>query len=139
MSFCVTIQFNGNCREAVTYYAKVFGQPVPSILTYEHGEALLSSEFQIPAKMKSCVMQSRLYIEGTPVEFCDTPDTFGFCKGENMFLNVTYKKYDKANRVFDLLSQDGEVDVPFVQMKDGMYFGMLKDRFHVRWNIICTS
>ena len=34
MSFSIFINFNGNCREAVTFYAGVFGPEMPKLMTY---------------------------------------------------------------------------------------------------------
>ncbi|SHJ31124.1 VOC family protein [Hespellia stercorisuis] len=135
MSLCVTVQFNGNCREAVLFYARAFKQEIPLFLTYEEGKSSLPCECKIPDKMKSRVMHSRLNIAGTPVDFCDLPEAFGFMQGSNMFLSASYKEYDKAKKVFDFLKQDGEVDVPFTQTGVDKYYGILEDKFHVQWII----
>lgn len=135
MSFSVSINFNGNCREVVTFYAKVFEQDIPSFLTYEEGESMLPSGFRIPDKMKSRVMRSCLNIAGTSVEFCDIPEAFGAVQSNSMFLSVTYKDYGKAKKIFDLLSQNGEVDVPYIQIGEDKYYGVLEDKFHMHWVI----
>ncbi len=135
MSFSLSINYDGNCRDAVTFYAKVFEQEVPSFLTYAEGEVLLSSVNQIPEKMKSRVMRTCLNIAGTPVEFYDIPDTFGFFQGNNMVLNISCKDAKKAKKIFELLSENGAVDIPYTQIKDGRYYGMLEDKFHMHWMI----
>jgi PhnB protein len=45
MSVDVYINFNGNCREAVEFYAKVFGTEKPQIMTF--GEAPPNPEYPL--------------------------------------------------------------------------------------------
>lgn len=63
MSVDVYINFNGNCREAVEFYAEVFGTEKPQIMTF--GEAPPPPEFALPEEAKNLVMHTRLNISGT--------------------------------------------------------------------------
>ncbi|QOV18120.1 VOC family protein [Blautia liquoris] len=135
MSLNISVNFDGNCREAVTFYAQVFEQPIPYFLTYEEGEHLIPSKMQIPDSMKSRVMRTSLNIAGTSVEFYDIPDAFGFIRGNSTSLSVAYKDYSRVKRISDLLSQDGEVEVACEQPDEGMYYGILEDKFQIRWLI----
>ena len=135
MSFRAIISFDGNCREAVTFYAKLFGQDTPRFLTYDEGGASLGPDRQVSNIMKSRVLSTSLHIADAVVEFCDSPDAFGFIRGNHMFLTVTYENPDEAEIVFDLLSDQGYVDVPFSRTQGGNYYGSVEDRFHTCWII----
>lgn len=69
MSVDVYINFNGNCREAVEFYAQVFGTETPQIMTF--GETPPNPEFPLPDEAKNLVMHTRLNIEGSNVMFSD--------------------------------------------------------------------
>ncbi len=60
MSVQVYINFNGNCREAVEFYAEVFKAEKPQIMTY--GEVPPDPEFDLPEEAKELVMHTRLNI-----------------------------------------------------------------------------
>lgn len=135
MPFSITINLGGNCREAVTFYAKVFQQDIPLFLTYGEGVASFDSDFDVPEKMKSRVMTASLNIAGTVVEFCDTPDIFGFVQGNGMFLTITFENSDEAKVIFDRLSDNGYVDASFSKTKDGRYYGKVEDKFNMGWII----
>ncbi|MDO7785900.1 hypothetical protein P6N53_01490 [Desulforamulus aquiferis] len=54
------INFNGNCREAVAFYAEVFAAEKPQIMTL--GDTPACPEFSIPEEAKNLVMHTRLNI-----------------------------------------------------------------------------
>lgn len=73
MPLDVFVNFNGNCREAVNFYAQVFGLEEPAIMTY--GEAPLDSQMLVTEEIKYLVMHTSLTIFGTVVMFMDiTPE-----------------------------------------------------------------
>lgn len=70
MSVEVYLVFNGNCREAMEFYAKVFKTEPPMISTF--GESPQSPDFPMPEEAKNLVMHGRLNIDGTTIMFSDT-------------------------------------------------------------------
>lgn len=70
MSVDAYLNFNGNCREAVEFYAEVFGTEQPNIMTF--GETPPNPEFALPEEAKDLVMHTRLNINGSNVMFSDT-------------------------------------------------------------------
>ena len=54
------IIFNGNCREAVEFYAQVFETEKPQIMTF--GESPSDPKFPLPEEAKDLVMHTRLNI-----------------------------------------------------------------------------
>ncbi len=132
MAFSISISFNGNCRQAVAFYAKVFEQDISSILTYGAGAASFLPDVQASPQMKSRIMSAPLCIAGTTVEFCDTPSAFGFNQGNNIFLTVCYEEPHEAKKIFDRLSEDGEIYIPFSKIQEN-YYGILEDKFNLCW------
>ena len=51
MAINIYMNFNGNCREAVEFYAQVFGTPEPKIMTY--GDTPPDPEYPLPEEAKS--------------------------------------------------------------------------------------
>ena len=135
MSFSMSINFNGNCRDAVTFYAKVFGQKEPHFLTYGEGDTSYDPNYQVSETIKDWVMFTNLNIADTVVEFSDMPDTFEFIRGNSMFLSLTYTDLEEAKNVFVQLSEHGQVFVPFAEIPGTGFYGMLVDQFGLSWTI----
>lgn len=70
MSVDAYLNFNGNCRQAVEFYAEVFGTEQPNIMTF--GETPPNPEFPLPEEAKDLVMHTRLTINGSNIMFSDT-------------------------------------------------------------------
>jgi len=135
MPMSVSVIFDGNCREAVRFYAEVFGQECPAFLTY--AEAMPSNpDLQTADSMRSRVQHTVIDIGGMPVRFCDTPESFGFSRGSAVTLTVTYENPQEAQRVFDRLSKGGYIDVPFQKQPDGGYYGLVEDQFRISWEVL---
>ncbi len=64
------LNFNGNCREAVEFYAQVFGTEEPKLMTF--GQAPPNPEYPLPEEAKNLIMHTRLTIFGSNVMFSDT-------------------------------------------------------------------
>ena len=133
MSFSISINFNGNCREAVTFYAKVFEQNLPSFLTYPQDDTSLDSNFKVSEKMKNWVMYTSLNILGTTIDFSDMPDTFEFIRGNSMALTVLFADSETAKKTFDSLSNNGQVAIPFSEIQGQGFYGMVGDQFGINW------
>jgi len=129
----MSINFNGNCREAVLFYAGVFHQEVPHFLTYSEGDTSFDPNFQVSEDMKDLIMNTSLNIAGTIVEFSDMPDTFEFIRGNSMFLTVICQDPEEARKVFVQLSENGQAAVPFSQIPGQGWYGMVSDKYQLGW------
>ena len=58
MAIEVYLNFKGNCREAVEYYAQVFKTEEPKIMTF--GEMPPNEEYPLPEEAKNLIMHTRL-------------------------------------------------------------------------------
>ena len=133
MSFSIAVNFNGNCREAVTFYAEVFEQSLPHFLTYSQGDTSLDPNFKVSEKMKNWVMYTSLNILGTSIDFSDMPDTFEFIRGNSMALTVMFADSETAKKTFDSLSGKGQVAIPFSAIQGQGFYGMVGDQFGINW------
>ena len=85
MSVDIYLNFNGNCREAVEFYAQVFGIEKPKIMTF--GENPPDPDYPLPEEAKNLVMHSRLNIQGSNIMFSDTFPGMPFNVGNNISLS----------------------------------------------------
>ena len=81
------INFDGNCREAVELYAKVFNSSVNNLMTY--GDAPPDPNYTVPEADKNRIMYAGVPIGGIVVMFMDYPSGSEFTKGNNI-INSSY-------------------------------------------------
>nr|WP_295971314.1 VOC family protein [uncultured Bacillus sp.] len=125
------INFNGNCREAVEYYAQVFGTDKPQIMAF--GDGPQDPSFQLPEEAKHLVMHAELIINGSRVMFSDTFPGTPFIQGNNFSLTFLSKDVAEIQSVFDKLKEGGSVEMELQETFWSKYYGMLIDKFGIQW------
>ena len=131
MALQLFVNLDGNCREAVEYYAKVFKTAAPNFMTY--GEAPDDPEMGLSDKDKNLIMYTDLNILDTTVMFSDTPPGMPFTKGDNISLTVVTKDADEIKRLFHALSAGGEIVMELQETFWSNLYGMAVDKFGINW------
>ncbi|QUW22818.1 VOC family protein [Sporosarcina sp. Marseille-Q4063] len=131
MSVDVYLNFNGNCREAVEFYAEVFGTEKPEIMTF--GEAPQHPDYQLPEEAKDLVMHTRLNISGSNVMFSDVFPGNPFVAGNNISLALVSEDMDEIKSVFSKLSEGGTVRMELQETFWSKSYGSLTDKFGIEW------
>ena len=128
------INFDGNCREAVEFYAKVFKSEVHNLMTY--GDTPPGTGYTVPESDKNRIMYAGIPMGGMVVMFSDAPSGSGFIKGNNVTPTVSLDNKDEVARVFNELKADGNVYMELGQTFFSELFGMVEDRFGVIWQVL---
>ena len=125
--------FDGNCREAVEFYAKVFKTEAGEMMTY--GGAPPESGYAVPEADKDRVIYAGLSIGGMTAMFSDVPSGSEYVCGNN--ISPTIGSDDKAEiaRVFNELKQGGEVYMELQATFFSECFGMVEDKFGIIWQL----
>lgn len=131
MSVDVYINFNGNCREAVEYYAQVFETEKPQIMTF--GETPPNPEYPLPDEAKELVMHTRLNINGSNVMFSDVFPGMPFVEGNNISLALVTNNTDDIKSFFNKLKEGGKVGMELQETFWSKCYGSLKDKFGIEW------
>ncbi len=131
MALQLFISFDGDCREAVAFYAKAFKTGTPKFMTY--GEAPPDPEMALDEKDKHLIMYTDLSIEGTTVMFCDNPPGMPFEKGNNISLTIVTKDEKEIKRLFHELGAGGEVVMELQETFWSNLYGMVTDKFGITW------
>ncbi|MDF2606413.1 MAG: glyoxalase family protein [Bacillales bacterium] len=133
MPINVYINFNGNCREAVQFYADVFNTDTPKIMTF--GEAPPNPNFPLPEEAKTLVMHTELYISGSRVMFSDVFPGMPFVEGNNISLTVVSSNIDDVKAQFNKLKVDGKVIMDLQETFWSKCYGNLTDKFGIQWQL----
>ena len=129
------LAFEGQAAEAMRYYEKALGGKIDMTLTY--GESPMAE--QIPAEHRERVMHSALSLpDGGQLFAVDKlPEMPG--SGPSGFngigLTLEYGDVATGEMAFNALSEGGSVLMPMAPSFWVERFGMLTDRYGVRWMV----
>jgi len=128
------INFDGNCREAVNFYAKVFKSEVQNVMTY--GQAPADPNHSVAEADKDKIMYAGIPIGGMTVMFMDTPSDFPLIVGNNINPTISMANKEEIERIFNELKDGGEVYMELQKTFFSELYGMLEDKFGVIWQIL---
>jgi PhnB protein len=124
------LHFNGNCKEALDFYAHVFGGRIDQIKHFDEAPA----EFNVPAESRSRVMHARF--SSPTLKFMASDSMSGVVRsGNRITLSLVTRDMHDGERVFNELAQDGTVVHPFTDMFWNAKFGQVTDRFGIDWMV----
>nr|WP_246627913.1 VOC family protein [Paenibacillus oenotherae] len=125
------MNFNGNCREAVLFYAEVFGTEEPKFMTF--GDTPPSPEYPLPEEAKSLIMHTRLVISGSNVMFSDVFPGMPFTVGNNVSLALVMDNEDELKSAFSKLQVGGKIGMELQETFWSKCYGSLTDKYGVEW------
>lgn len=127
------LTFNGNCEKAFTFYKSIFGGEFPYVGRFKE-----MPNFQIAEEDSGKIMHISLPIGGETILMGS--DTIGeasqnYKPGNNFSISIRTDTREEADRLFEGLSEGGEISMSMKQTFWGDYFGMLTDKFGINWMV----
>lgn len=127
------INFNGNCREAVEFYAGVFGTEKPKIMLY--GDMPSDNAPPLPEATKNLVMHTEIKVMGSTIMFSDVPPDMPFIAGNNISLVLSSDDMDEIKSIFNQLKEGGNVTMDLQETFWSKSYGFVVDRFGIGWQL----
>jgi PhnB protein len=133
MAILAYINFNGNCREAVRFYAEAFGVPQQKIMAF--GDMPPDPGFPLSEESKNLVMHTYLEIADSKVMFSDVPPGMPLTVGNNISLTVQLKDERELRRIWERLSEGGNVGMELGQTFWSKLYGFVTDKYGIGWQL----
>jgi PhnB protein len=133
------LNFQGQTEEAFTFYAKTFGTEITMLSRYSDMPAMGPAE--LPAEERDLVMHAELPITAGHVLMAT--DMLRSMNqetrvGNNTTLCLEVDSRDEADRLYGALSDGGSEGSPMADMPWGAYWGVVLDRYGIRWMVSHT-
>lgn len=129
------LTFDGNAAEAFRFYKSVFGGEFEAVLTMRDmgGGPPGTPEVELDRMAHIALPLGN----GTMLMASDTLPSMGhrLTVGNNFSISLAPDSGAEAERLFDGLSQGGQVEMPLQQTVWAEKFGTCTDRFGVQWMI----
>jgi len=122
------LTFNGNCREAMTFYKKCLGG---ELVLQTIGDSPMANK--MPPQMKQNVLHSTLTKGALLIMASDMVSEQGLRKGNAVSLMLNCNSEEEIKTCYDSLSRGGEATHPLENTFWGAVFGDLTDRFGNHW------
>jgi PhnB protein len=121
------LMFNGNCREAMTFY----NESISGELTLQTvGDSPAAG--QMPPEMKNRIMHSELKKGNVVFMASDMMDDTKFNPGNVISLCLICESKNEIESLFSALSKGGKVSQPLKEEFFGT-FGSFTDKFGISW------
>ncbi|HEU4751933.1 MAG TPA: VOC family protein [Armatimonadota bacterium] len=128
------LNFNGNCREAFSFYEQCFGGKIVAMFT--HGETPAGEH--CPGDWQELIMHARLTFDGGVLMASDAPPD-RYEKPQGIWVSLHPETPAEAERIFHALAEGGDVMMPIQKTFWAERFGMVTDRFGIPWMVNCEA
>lgn len=123
------LTFNGTCREAMTFYADVFGTRIDMLMP-----AGDMPDYEVPDAQKDLIAHCSIQVAGGEIYASDA--LMGEAEAmAGSSVMVSLPGFDTCKTAFDKLAEGGAVEMPFQETFWAKGFGMATDRFGTKWMI----
>lgn len=138
MKIVTSLSFPGTCREAFDFYARVLGGEITASQPYGEG----FPGMPVPPEIKDWLMHCWLQVGDQALMGSDmhpdyAPDMHKVKDGFDVTLH--FDDVAEARRIFESLSDGGEIKMPFAKSPWSPGFGGFTDKFGVPWMINTTA
>lgn len=126
------LTFDGQCKEAMNFYADCLHGKIHAMLTF--GETPMGE--QTPPEWRDKIMHSLIMIGDEALMGADAPPSMRE-QPQGFSVTVNVDTAAEAERIFNALAEGGTVNMALQETFWALRFGTLSDRFGTPWMINC--
>lgn len=132
------LNFGGNTEDAFRFYQTVFGGELQIVRFKDFGDNSMGVPEADLDKVAHVALPLR---DGSMLLGTDTLESFGqqLTIGNNFSITLEAESAEEADRLFNALSDGGNVEMPLAKTEWAERYGMCADRFGVRWMVNYTG
>ena len=123
------INYKGNCKEAFRFYEQHLGGKITLMSTFRE----MPDEANIPEERKDDILHARIEIGGAVLMGADIPQAEPM---RSAYLSLRVDSAEEAERLYQLLSDGGEIFMKMEQTFFASRFAMLRDKFGTSWMLL---
>ena len=125
--------FDGTCREAMTFYKDCIGGELNLMVV---GETPVCD--QMPPDMQDKIMHATLTVDGSTIMGSDMSGPGGIQRGNAAGIVLECNSDEEISRAFNALSTGGQIHQPLGPAFWGGTFGAFSDKFGINWMLNYT-
>jgi PhnB protein len=130
--------FEGKTEEALNFYQKTIGAKVEALMKFKDAPpGACGGQTPDPATANK-VMHASFRV-GDSLVFASDGDCRQKANFDGFSLSLEAKNEDEAQKLFSALGEGGQVVMPLSETFFATRFGMLADRFGVKWMVVAMK
>ena len=130
-TFNAYLIFNGNCRQAMEFYAKSLGADL-QMMTYSQTPGQ-GPGCEIPEQAKDKIMHAHLQKGSAVLMASDGRPGQPATIGNNLWVSMDCDSAQEIEKVFSAFSDGASITMPLQGTFWAARFGMLTDQFGINW------
>ncbi len=134
------LAFNGKCEAAFKFYEKCLGGKI--VMMSRYSEMPPSDQAgcgEMPKEAMNRIMHARLVVGNQILMGGDCPPGMPYQGIHGNAVAVQVDTAEQAEKLFQALSEGGNVTMPIGETFWAVRFGMLSDQFGVPWMVNCEK
>ena len=129
------LNFGGNSEEAFNFYQSVFGGEFKAVVRFRdmpmEGVEISESDMNKIMHISLPLTKDTILMASDCVESMNQKVNVG----DNNYICLSPESKQEADKIYEKLAQDGEIEMPLADAPWGSYFASFKDKFGVCWMI----
>lgn len=125
------LSFNGNCEEALNFYSACFDGKIEFLQRYDKAPMEVSEEH------KNKVLHALFRFGENSLMASDIFPGSTVSSGSSISLSINLKDENQSRKIFEKLSDGGNITMPMEKQFWGALFGQLTDKYGISWMINC--
>ena len=122
------VNYAGTCEAAFRFYEQQLGGKITVLMTHEH-----QPNPQVPENWKKKILHARLEVGDAVLLGADIP---GAEPMRSAYVTLTADDVQEAERLYQLLAEQGQVFMKMEETSFAARFAMLQDRFGTSWMLL---
>jgi PhnB protein len=126
------LHFSGQCEEAFKFYEKCLGGKIEGLFRYDAAPGPEAGN--VPTEWRNKIMHAYMTIGNQALMGMDAPPQ-RFHKPQGFHVNIGVQSVAEGKKIFEALSEKGNISMPFGPTFWSPGFGMFVDRFGIPWMV----
>ncbi len=128
----IYINYKGNCREAFQFYERHLGGKIIVMSTFNK----MPDTSNLRKERLNYILHARIEIGNSVLMGADIPMAEPM---RSAYLTLRVESNEEAERIYELLSDGGEIFMKLEQTFYASRFALLRDKFGTNWMLLCEQ
>ena len=125
--------FNGECKDALNYYKRIFDGEISYLQTY--GEMPPQDDMQVPEDYKDKILHGEIKFGDNSLYFSDAIPIMKVKSGSNLSLTVSCESENEIITIYDKFYDTSKVEMPLQDTFWNAKFATLVDKYGYKWSL----
>ncbi len=134
MKITPTLNFGGQCRDAIRLYSEAFGGQIACLISYRDANDPAYMPL-LTERQKDWIYHAELILDGQRIIMSDHAD-IAFTTCYSNFLTIMYDTKEEVQQAYELLKDGSTTIYPMAATPYSSCRVVFVDRFGIRWGIM---